>query len=301
MNIDFYINAVYSGKEGNSTFTVSELPSTVDLKVGNFIHGTSFPLNGDMRDVAIYDRVLSVSELGSNFIQTVGCDKYLLMSYPDLLYYKMDGGTTATSTPQYLADYSINGGSTGRIGGTYVFWTNGNTGAPLQSVHFNGDSNGDYIDTGNSTLFNFLTNSFTINVWIYPESPNGFVMGNWDGTTNGWYISVGGAYSVNFGTSAVSYIATADSLVNSLTWTMITFTRQGNNEPVVYINGQPNPVSGVFLTPNASSTNLLFGHPSIGTNYLDGNLWQPQIWATNFSQKQVAVLYSRQKDGHYWP
>ena len=50
-------------------------------------------------------------------------------------------------------------------------WTNGVLGTPDNAIHFDGGTTntlGAYIATTNSTLFNFTTNSFSINVWLLP-------------------------------------------------------------------------------------------------------------------------------------
>jgi hypothetical protein len=84
----FYINGqLNSNPSGNN---ISEaLSGQAHLFVGNLQLATnaqSYLFDGSIRDVAIYDRVLSAGEILTNFFNT---EPSTNVPYPDLLYYKM--------------------------------------------------------------------------------------------------------------------------------------------------------------------------------------------------------------------
>jgi hypothetical protein len=60
----------------------------------------------------------------------------------------------------------------------------------------------------------------------------------------------------------------------------------------------------ILATAAPSGTNTLWiGQQNGGSisNYLDGDIWQPQIWSTNLSPSDVSKLYYEQMNGVPWP
>jgi hypothetical protein len=304
----YYINGILNSAQGDGG--ARENPSgAAHLLVGK--SRAINPLEGSMHDVGIYNRALSSNEIASNYLSS---DFTPTVSVPDLLYYKMTEGSANTNTPQTLADSSSAGDATGTILGPYVFWTNGITGSTDAAMHFNGGTpgnptpTGNYIATTKTNPFNFTTNSFTINVWLLPYTPGGYLLGNNSVTNSGWFLSFGGD-QLQFGADT----SNAENTIQTATiglwpgpndpYAMVTITRDGTNTPLIYLNAKPQATEGSFTNPAESVKSLTFG---IGTNVngllqYDGNMWQPQIWSKALTPGDVANLYFNQLSGIPWP
>jgi hypothetical protein len=203
-------------------------------------------------------------------------------------------------------DSSIHGGTTGTYFNTSETWVTNPAGLSNTALHFGGNGSGAYLDTGNSTLFNFTTNSFTINLWLNPSNYDSYVMGNNEFQSNGWFLSVNNDDQLYFGSDAsgsetVLVAAKPDGWPNS--YNMVTITRNSTDTPLVYINGLPVVTSGSFANPASSSNSLKFGTGTnqYGTYILDGNIWLPQIWTNVLSSANIANLYQEQLSGVPWP
>jgi hypothetical protein len=298
---DFYINGILNSSVGNGA--ASEFPSaTADLQVGNLrnnLSGGSYAFDGSMRDVGIYNRALSPAEIQTNFLNT---ESNTNVAIPDLLYYKMTE-QAQSNPPAYLADSSTHGGTTGTMFAiNTVQWETNVASIPGTSLHFNGTAT--YIDTSNTTLFNFTTNLFTINLWLMPLTANGYVMQNQTPLQNGWFLNVGGSYSLNFGSdnngteTAVS--TGAGAVINGL-FTMVTIVRTGPTNVLIYINGDQVATTGSFASPASSPNSLILGVDQAGDHHLDGNIWLTQIWSTPLSPTDISNLYFNQVTGVPWP
>lgn len=298
---DFYINGILNSSVGNGA--ASEFPSdAADLQVGNLrnnLSSGSYAFDGSMRDVGIYNRALSPAEIQTNFLNS---EYNTNVAIPDLLYYKMTE-QAQSNPPAYLADSSSHGGTTGTMFAiNKVQWETNVASIPGTSLHFNGTAT--YIDTSNSTLFNFTTNLFTINLWLMPLTANGYVMQNQTPLQNGWYLNVGGSYSLNFGAdnngteTAVS--TGAGAVINGL-FTMVTIVRTGPTTVLIYINGDQVPTTGSFISPASGPNSFVLGVDQAGAHHLDGNIWLTQIWSTPLSPTDIANLYFNQVSGVPWP
>ena len=47
-----------------------------------------------------------------------------------------------------------------------------------------------YVESSNSSSFNFTDNSFTINLWLLPLTEGGYLMENGIYKSNGWYLRI---------------------------------------------------------------------------------------------------------------
>jgi hypothetical protein len=265
----------------------------------------NFPFDGSIRDVAIYKRALSQSEILTNFFNS---EPSITVPDPDLLYYRMTE-TNTTSVPVYFS----NSASEGSTNGTYLcnaseIWSNGPAG-PNTALHFDGVSA--KLDTQLSAPFNFTTNSFTINVWVLPLTQTRFIMANDTYLSSGWFLCFSDIYQIRFGaeTPGAEHAVTTGIIDGwpGTSWSMVTVTRDGSDTPLIYINGQLTSTSGSFIDPASSSNNLMFGYgadqdsSSHGPYYLDGNIWLPQVWSTALSPSDIANLYYNQSLGSAWP
>lgn len=219
--------------------------------------------------------------------------------------------------PVLLADSSTHGGTTGTVWDTnnhslsLPLWTNNPGGVTNSAIHFHGLTSGQpqtEITTGNTNLFNFTTNSFTINVWLRPDNEGSFYLGNDTFLTNGWYLAglaTNSALIFGAETNGDNAITTING-VNGwpiTSWNMVTITYDGTNNPLIYINGLVVPTTGTFVNPASSGNSLIFGLGvgPYGLNDLDGDIWLPQIWSKVLSPMDIANLYCNQLFGIRWP
>jgi hypothetical protein len=299
---DFYMNGILNSTIINGA-AIENASGPADLLVGNIrnnLSGGTYAFDGAIREVGIYDRVLSPAEIKANFLAT---ELTTNVAIPSILYYKMTEHAQS-NPPVYLADGSTHGGTTGAVQSGYtVQWVTNQAMIDQSAVHFNGVST--FIDTSNSVLFNFTTNSFTVNLWLLPLTANGYVMANGTTLQNGWFMSVGGSYQLIFGSDTPgneTSISTASSVSGwPSIFNMITVVRNGTNTPLIYVNGALTATVGSFANPAPSSTSLIFGKTTDGAHYLDGDLWQPQIWNTALSPTDISNLYFNQVSGLPWP
>jgi len=298
----FYIDGLLNSIVNNGA--AAELSSGIaDLQVGNLRNNSSagaYTFDGSIRQVGIYNRALSAAEIATNFLASEFSTN---VTYPSILYYKFTEHSQI-NPPVYLADSSTHGGTTGTVTtATVVQWVANQGGIPEAALHFNGVST--YVDTGNSGLFDFTTNSFTINVWLLPLTENGFVLANGFYHGNGWFMSVGNSYQVNFGaeTFGAENVLTTVSPVSGWPseYNMVTVTRNGTQPPLIYIDGAQVATSGSFVNPASSGDSLVVGVSKISSNYLDGDIGLLQMWNTALTHSDVVNLYLNQRLGIPWP
>jgi len=316
-HVEFYINGVL-----NSTAYYGpdqENPSgTADLLVGNCQNNAKngqYVFDGSMHDVGVYNRALLAAEVVTNFLSTE-FDTNILP--PNLLYYKMtEAGET--NDPLTLINYASGGGTNGSmilVGTNKPPEWHGGVGSVSNGLHFNGSYS--HLDTFESTNFNFTTNSFSINVWLRPYVPTNYIMGNNTYGSNGWFLALDDGYllfgaetdegEVDIQTSSTFHNWPAGPIQYATNWNMVTITRVGTHLLVIYINALPVATVGSLFPKLISTTNtLVFGEGvflcdgSVITNYLDGDIWLPQVWSTALSQSDIAKLYCNQLWGMPWP
>jgi hypothetical protein len=302
LSAEFYVDGLLNSIVDNGA--AGEQPSEIaDLQVGDLrdnSSGGAYAFDGSIRQVGIYNRALSAAEIGTNFLATEFATN---VTFPNTLYYKFTEHAQ-TNPPVYLADSSTHGGTTGTVTtATVVQWVENQGAIPGSALHFNGVST--YIDTGNSGLFNFTTNSFTINIWMLPLTANGFVMANGFYHGDGWFMSVGDSYQINFGSETFGgeNVMTTVDPVNGWpsTYDMVTVTRNGSRTPLIYVNGAQVATTGSFANPASSEDSLVIGASKTSSNYLDGDIALLQIWNTALSSSDVANLYLAQSSGSSWP
>jgi hypothetical protein len=297
---DFYVNGVVNSAV--QTAAGERASGAARVQVGNIRNNLSsgtYAFDGSMRDVAIYNRALSAAEVGSNFLAT---EFNTNVPAPDLLYYKMTEHNQS-NPPVVLADSSTGGTTPGTLfAPNVVQWQPNVASIPETSIHFNGTAT--YIDTSNLLQLNFTTNLFTINLWVMPLTANGYLLDNEDSSTNGWYLSVGGAYGLNIGANAGgagTAVSTANGAVKNGLFTMVTLVRTDATNVLIYLNGNKTATTGSFMSPAISSQSLLVGRDRAGMHFLDGNLWLLQMWNEPLTPSDVVNLYLNQISGLPWP
>ena len=210
-----------------------------------------------------------------------------------------------TNPPAFLADSSTHGGTTGTVfaaAQTTLQWVTNVASIPNTALHFDGFST--YLDTSNAVLFNFTTNLFTINLWVCPLAANGCLMENGTVQSNGWYLSLGGSYQVQFGTETSgsdAAVSTPAGAAQVGLYTMVTIVRSGPTNALIYINGIQAASTGSITIPASSASSLRLGMERTGGNYFNGAIWLPQIWGEALPATSVANLYFIESFGQPWP
>lgn len=312
---DFYINGVLNSS-GTNTAVLQQSSDNPNgpLEIGNIhdnIYTGSFVWNGSLRDIGFYNRALGASEILSNYNGTLPHTNVVIVVtppstnvvVPDLLYYKMTE-SAQTTFPAFLIDSSTHGGTTGTVTATdtnVLNWVTNVASVPAAAMSFDGATR---LQTGVSTLFNFTTNLFTINLWVRPLAANGTLLGNAVYQANGWYLSVGPAYQIQFGTEtggSDNFITTGAGALQAGAWNMVTLVRTAPSTALVYINGIITGTTGNITSPSSSSSNLLVGVDGPGAHYFDGDIWLAQIWSQALADSAVSNLYAAQLSGQPWP
>lgn len=219
---------------------------------------------------------------------------------PDLLYYALTEGANAyqlygnyyETPPVYLADSSTHGGSTGSVTATVpIQWVPNQNGTFASALHFNGSST--KLQAGNSTLFNFTTNLFTVNIWVRNLTYPCALCGNGLYLNYGWYVAVNPAGEIVAAAENPGFdnvVATTSTVAFAGQWAMITVVRTSPTTILIYRDGLLQNTTGTFGNPTPSSSPLTFGDDYVGNQY-DGDLGTIRIYSHPLSASQITTLY----------
>jgi hypothetical protein len=122
--------------------------------------------------------------------------------------------------------------------------------------------------------------------------------------TNGWYLKLGGSYQIQFGTGTNetdTSITTTPGATNPGKFSMVTIVRSGPTNLFIYVNGIKAATTGSIVNPTSSTNSLIIGMDRAGGTFLDGDIWQPQIWSEALPATSIANLYLIQSSGRPWP
>lgn len=153
----------------------------------------------------------------------------------------------STNAASYLTDsspykFALTGGAN-----TYY--------SPLGIGYLNNPPCGSLLFSGiqslslSSTPFQFSTNSFTVEAWIYPTAYDNVIIDNWvtiGYTTNQWqlWLTPGGVLTFAYATNSASYVSIGTGIPALNTWSHVAVVRNGSII-TVYINGVASG-SGVY-------------------------------------------------------
>jgi len=220
---------------------------------------------------------------------------------PDLLYYKLTEGASAYQTPagyfenspDYLADSSTHGGTVGTVTATGVpiQWVPNQNAKPVSALHFNGAST--KLDTGTSTLFNFTTNLFTVNIWVRNLTYPCAICGNGLYENYGWYMVANPAGEIVVAAESPgsdSYVATTSTVAFAGQWSMITAVRTGPTTVLIYRDALLQNTIGNFANPSPCNNTLIFGDDYYGNQY-DGDLGTIRIYSHPLTADEISALY----------
>jgi Concanavalin A-like lectin/glucanases superfamily len=214
---------------------------------------------------------------------------------PDLLYYKMTEGFTQSNPPVYLTDSSTHGGTTGTVNSGYVIaWVTNAASQPQTAIHFNGANT--ELDTSNSTLFNFTTNLFSINIWARPLILNTqpVLIGNGSYLGTGWYVCVNPAGEAGIAANSPgssTYVATTVPATTIGQWSMLTFVRTSTTGVSIYANGVLLPTTGSFANPAPCTDSLMMGAYHGADLILDGDIGTVRVYGRVLATNEISTLY----------
>jgi hypothetical protein len=161
---------------------------------------------------------------------------------------------------------------------------------------FNLDGDNDYVLAPNSSLWNFGSNDFTIDLWVkFDQTKDNFLIAHDDGTgnQNKWAFYAGNGW-LNFhlnspGTGPISI--GYDSIPFSYEigqWYNLAVTRNGSTY-AFYVNGDPvGTVTDSHVIPDASAP-LTIGQGE-GTHYVHGSMDEIKIYNRALSSTEIAKI-----------
>ena len=245
--------------------------------------------NGKIRDVRIYNRALSSSEISEIYDKTKP-DTYKFSNL--LIWLPFDDGTAS--------DKSGNGFDGSVSGASYL-----SSGGPSGRGAYSFDGSGDRIDLGNPSVD--LSQSISISFWANPDT-------NFTSRRNPIDKAYGGEFSFTFEDDSDSdqfstYFGSAGSNSNPYrstpfqnsvfpnTWTHYVWTRDNSSQTVeLYINGTRSTnkdSSDAWETPSQSNDSLLIGDGY--TNSFRGDITDVRIYDTVLNESDANTIYNNTK------
>ena len=192
-----YIN----GKYENLKVSNGDTSSAIQTSNANFLIGNrtvaSYYFKGKIDEVRIWNTIRSQDEIKTNMYKELTGDETGLVAY-----YKMSNGTGTT-----LTDNQTSGTNTGTLTNGPVWVASGCFTGSRNTLTFDGTD--DYVDCGNSSLFN-MSNSLTIEAWVnINNTTNGmFVAGKFEhGSSREGYGFFVNSHSLGGGAGKISFIA----------------------------------------------------------------------------------------------
>ena len=293
-----YINATSEGSLTDSDFGTDLASSGSGLRLGSFQTGTG-TVNGHLNDVAIWDEVLTSSEItaiynsGSPTDLTTDAGNYASSS--GLIGYWKFEENSGTS----IADSSSNSNAATLTNGPTF-----STDVPVAPTWANDysialDGTNDYIDVSNFDPSTEIgTGAFTMSMWVKADSSANQIfwyMGG-GGTQNmmrlNYLASSGGfkIWAVSGGTWSNQYPHSSVS-TSTGTWYNVTVVRSGTTV-TVYTNGaNSDSKTHSSLGTGFGSTHWV-GQYWDASNSLDGNVDEYALWDEALTSSEVEAIYN---------
>lgn len=159
----------------------------------------------------------------------------------------------------------------------------------------------DYIDCGNSNVFDFGTSEFTISLWVYYNSILGeqvLIEKFYEGGGPGWTFTKLDGGDILFTAGAGSSITISDPLLSINEWNHILIKHtQPTRDLTIYLNGDSLSSSdGGNLSTSIESldTRLYIGRrnpESLQDFYQNGFIDDVRIYNTALSTTEIQALY----------
>jgi len=209
-----------------------------------------------------------------------------------IVYYPFNSNSNDLINAQNGTDTSISYANTGVVG---------------NSATFNGTSS--MINIADNDNFSFGTGSFSINIWVYPNTLglSGYLISK----RNVSFIEYQSTYNITTsqiviqlysGGTTTNFIGrTLTGTLTANAWNMITFTSSGGTSPTNikgYLNGTlltgTNQSGGTYTGMANTTAGVILGRlGSAASGYLNGRLDQTRIWkGRELTQSEITNIYN---------
>jgi hypothetical protein len=215
-------------------------------------------------------------------------DPYLLNQ---IAYYPFNSNSNDLINAQNGTDTNISYSNVGQVG---------------NSATFNGTSS--LISVADNDNFSFGSNSFSINIWIYPVGNSGFLLSK----RNASFIEYQLSYNISGSTITLALYGggitsiligkTFNFSLTASTWQMLTFTFSGGTLPA-NINGYHNSTLissfttqtvGSYVGMSNTSAGVVFGRQgNAAAGFFNGRLDQTRFWNNRqLTQLEITEIYN---------
>ncbi len=280
--VQFYFNDILkSTQQFTAVDVLNSLENSNDLIIGKGDHGT---WDGEMSDMRIYNRILSIEEITQLYNKT---GKKMGNKIPSLNsgligHWPLSGGYTNSSVFSDITPYDYHGTPTGTTSSTGI---NGETGG---ATNFNGN---DYIKIPYGLGHNVGTNDLSLSMWIKANEITGSQIFAAFGTNidnrrayfakynNKWAMGIqGNSWDTNGNFSVTQ------------NWTHISIVFDSDtNSVTMYINGVFH--QSKYYTDYELLDNLTIGAYGSNTYPFDGDIADVRVYNRALSTDEVQRLY----------
>ena len=284
--VDRSTNRLYvyvNGNNANSGTDITGLGS-VSNSAAAVISQPSYPVNGSIDDVRVYNRALSATEVLA--LYKSGATKFASPSGTGLVgYWSMDEGSGS-----YATDFSGKNNAGVFPGGTAnPTWVDGKRGKALS---FDGSNDYVAITNANSTL-KLTSSDGTFSAWVKPNTISGFdgIIGNNFGS-GWWFILNAGKIAFWAATDAAVY--DSNTVVPNGQWTHILVTyNNASKTATFYKNGVFDGSQVTANTIGNGGTTFYIGNDGRdGAGYpFDGLIDEVRIYNRALTAAEIQALY----------
>ena len=275
-----------NGQPVNTSTIALNTGTSVDFTIGAGAYTPANGFSGDVSNIAIWDSVLTASNVSTIYNNGVPND---ISSLSPNNWYKLNAQDTFDGTDWTIKDYAgSNDGTSSGMTSANLVQSNLQHTSGFSPYAITLDGINDYI---NITAYT-ITSSATVSAWFNTNSPTnaGPILARSSGTGGNYYGYIdnsGGKIRVLVRDNANSFslkVTNVDYNVN--TWYHLAIT-QTNGGGIVYINGQYNGAIGARVPELNQIGNYQ------GTTYFNGKLSNIAIWNTNLSAAEITEIYNQ--------
>ncbi|MDA7514172.1 LamG domain-containing protein [bacterium] len=165
------------------------------------------------------------------------------------------------------------------------------------------DGVNDYLTLPSTSVLDFGTNDFTIEIWMYWDIASTFdtlmAVGDYNNTTSGFNI-----YANTNKVTCYRHNGTNDELIGNtgsgtllpLQWNQVSFVKSGTNV-IIDINGTSSTIATSYSNPlgNATGQQRIGANFSVGVFAFNGSIGKVTIWDKALSNAESLQNYETQK------